>query len=510
MVIRTATAKHRASGIFLIEIALVIMVIGIIATVVLPLLELGNRYKSDEQDRSAIAQIRESLLAYAVRHGGFPGPLALDSSATLLSRTTLAPANMDGSAAVVAASENPYGAVPASLLGSSATSEKGTLWQYDVHPALRADQAFSFSTIGGLAGLHAMGRDAQGTGGSVVQLCRNVNTLMDIERRVRADTATLGDYLRLAAPRIWQTGFETSFDWRDGQFKPTLAADASVNNAWIIARSTASALVVARPNPLAYARLDRSNRVFVGDVPSTEQKASATANRNYRIYEHPKAGGGDAPGDDLRDYTGLTSAVLLTELQRQLQDAGQCARGASTCLNTELYLTVDNSVKGQYMVPATAPATGEVASGDPVGLSVYWTVTEAAQVSPLASPTTAPTSPTASGKQGTIAWAANGSACVPAASTATFTSMPALYLNIFAVLPGGTLSGGSYWLLQSQLLMSDGFSAGMLPSTALDSGSSQAATLRCRGTSPAQFRDRVGGGYELSDASAVSCTMTSD
>ena len=134
--------RRRTRGFFLVEIVLAIILLGVIAAAVFPLINLATRKESDNADRSALQQARESLLAYATRNGGFPGPLQLLNGGGILSRVATA----DGVTPIApdAATYTPYGALPGNMLGTAIRSSKATLFNYDVHPALRADLPFDF------------------------------------------------------------------------------------------------------------------------------------------------------------------------------------------------------------------------------------------------------------------------------------------------------------------------------------------------------------------------------
>ena len=107
-------------------------------------------------------------------------------------------------------------------------------------------------------------------------------------------------------------------------------------------------------------------------------------------------------------------------------------------------------------------------------------------------------------KNATVASGLNCAACVPLRHTANFTELPATRLDIYTVLPGS-----SYWLLASLPLQ--GASA-VLPSTALDSGSSHAATVKCYASSPIKFEPNTLPNYKISTGgdSGVSCLVTTD
>ena len=498
---------RRNRGFFLVEIAIALVLLGIIAAAVFPLLNLATRKESDNSDRAALVQARESLLAFATRNGGFPGPLALQLEGTALSRTT----TVDGVTAITPAGTasypvTPYGALPGNQLGTPARSSKGTLFNYDVHPALRSDRPFSFSAIAadpgkGFQDLHAPTNNNQGTGGSVGQLCRNLNTLIEIERLMVLNSASVVDGLRgLTSPRTWQTGAEGSLAWNPAT---SLFSSSTVNSAWVQNNSSPSAFVVTRPHAKAYARMDRANAVFAWDVPGNGN------DRTYRVYEHPSTGAMDSAVDDLRDYGGWSNGASLLELRSALQAAGQCSKPAEACLNTEMSVTFENAMQGQLYnvaggagVPVGSPATS-------IGLPLFW----------VSNTNAFPTSggvalPTGGVVQGSVVSSTNAAACVPvvgkdwgAVTTAFGTP---LYLHLYAVLPDG-----KYWEVAYKQLMnatSPGYpvGTGYVANTALDSGKSPNVTLKCFSPSPIRF-DTVSGGYSVPDASgSVSCTATNN
>jgi type II secretory pathway pseudopilin PulG len=485
----------RTGGFFLVEIALAIILLGIIAATVFPLLNLANRKESDNADRSALVQARESLLAYATRNGGFPGPLQLATIDSALSRTTV----LDGVTVVApeAATYTPYGALPGSLLGTPARSSKGTLFNYDVHPALRADLPFTFSDFlfpsGSLASavgfkdLHNPTYNKQGTGGSVGQLCRNVNTLIELERLMSVNNASLDTSSRIMTlPRVWQSGVDSFFAWTSGQFLPLVSG--TVTSQWTHQRSSPSAFVVTRPQAKAYARLDRANAVFVDDIPA------AGAYSSYRVYEHPTTGSQDSTVEDVRDYGGWSNAASLLELRAALQAAGQCTRPVDTCMNTELLVNFDNALTGQYY-------SGAAAVGSPIGLSLFWVVNDTT-TGVMTGSTTQPTGTLSA----TVASSANASACVPVVPkdwSAVSTFSAPLYLHLFALLPDG-----KYWEVALPKQMMNSTDTGVGTMTALNSGQSHAVTVKCFNATPTRF-EADGAGYTVPDPTLnVTCTAT--
>jgi type II secretory pathway pseudopilin PulG len=489
----------RRRGFFLVEIALAIILLGIIAAAVFPLINLVTRKESDNADRTALLQARESLLAYATRNGGFPGPLQLASVDGALSRMAM----VDGVAVIApeAVTYTPYGALPGSLLGTQTRSSKGALFNYDVHPALRADLPFTFSdflfpsgslaTGVGFKELHSPIRSSQGTGGSVGQLCRNVNTLIELERLMTVNNASLDTSLRsMTLPRVWQSGVDSFFAWTSGRFSPLL--DGTVTSSWTQQRSSPSAFVVTRPHAQAYTRLDRANAVFVDDIPA------AGAYSSYRVYEHPTTGGQDSAVDDLRDYGGWSNAASLLELRAALQAAGQCTRPVDSCMNTELLVNFDNALTGQYYAPA---GESGVAVGSPIGLPLFWVVNDSASGT-LVGSTTQPTGTLSA----TVANSSNASACVPVVhkdwSAVTAFGAP-LYLHVFALLPDG-----KYWevMLPKQMMNNDG--TGVALKTALDSGQSHAVTMKCFNGTPTRFEPDASAFTVPDPTLNVTCTAT--
>ncbi len=497
----------RTRGFFLVEIALAIILLGIIAAAVFPLLNLASRKESDNADRSALVQARESLLAYATRNGGFPGPLQLLTDGYgALSRTALADSVMPVSPA--SSPYTPYGALPGSLLGTPTRSSKGTLFNYDVHPALRADLPFNFSDFlypsGSLANtvgfkdLHSPTNSNQGTGGSVGQLCRNVNTLIELERLLTENKTLLETDTSLRSmtlPRVWQSsGVDSFFKWTDGRFSPT---DATPTSQWAQQRSSPSAFVVTRPQASAYARLDRANAVFKNDIPASGDYSA------YRVYEHPTTGGQDSAVDDLRDYGGWSNAASLLELRAALQAAGQCTRPVDTCMNTELLVNFDNALTGQFWAPNID--TVVVATGSPIGLSLFWVV-NADNSGPRAASAVQPPGLLSA----TVASSANASACVPVVAkdwSAVNAFVAPLYLHLFALLPDG-----QYWevALPKPMMNSTDTGAGAVAAkTALNSGQSHAVTVKCFNGTPTHFEAVGDSIYNAPDSyGSVTCSAT--
>ena len=501
----------RTRGFFLVEIALAIILLGIIAAAVFPLLNLASRKESDNADRSALVQARDSLLAYATRNGGFPGPLQLLTDGYgALSRTALADSVMPVSPA--SSPYTPYGALPGSLLGTPTRSSKGTLFNYDVHPALRADLPFNFSdffypsgdvpAIVGFKDLHSPTNRSQGTGGSVGQLCRNVNTLIELERLMTLNNASLTTTTRtMTLPRVWQTGVESAFKWvvdvptGGGRFSPL--SDGTVTAPWTQQRSSPSAFVVTRPQASAYARLDRANAVFIGDTPASGDYSS------YRVYEHPTTGGQDSAVDDLRDYGGWSNAASLLELRAALQAAGQCTRPVDTCMNTELLVNFDNALTGQFWAPNID--TVVVATGSPIGLSLFWVV-NADNSGPRAASAVQPPGLLSA----TVASSANASACVPVVAkdwSAVNAFVAPLYLHLFALLPDG-----QYWevALPKPMMNSTDTGVGAVAAkTALNSGQSHAVTVKCFNGTPTHFEAVGDSIYNAPDSyGSVTCSAT--
>jgi type II secretory pathway pseudopilin PulG len=488
-----------ARGFFLVEIALAIILLGIIAAAVFPLLNLATRKESDSTDRFALVQARESLLAYATRNGGFPGPLQLANDGGALSRTT----TVDGVTAIApnAVPFSPYGALPGSLLGTPTRSSKGALFNYDVHPALRADLPFTFSDLlfpsgilsstVGFQDLHNPTYNKQGTGGSVGQLCRNVNTLIELERLMTVNNVSLDTSLRsMTLPRVWQSGVESFFSWTGGRFSPLL--DGTVTSSWTQQRSSPSAFVVTRPHSSAYGRLDRANAVFVDDTPASGAYSS------YRVYEHPTTGGQDSAVDDLRDYGGWSNAASLLELRTALQAAGQCTRPVDACMNTELLVNFDNAMTGQYYAPAGESA---IAVGSPIGLPLFWVV----NTSVTAAVTGSTTQPTGS-LSATVASSTNAAACVPVVpkdwNAVTAFGAP-LYLHVYALLPDG-----KYWEVTLPKQMMNSAGSGVATMTALDSGQSHAVTVKCFNGTPTRFEPDASAFTVPDPTLNVACTAT--
>ncbi len=491
---------QRTRGFFLVEIVLAIILLGVIAAAVFPLLNLATRKESDNADRAALLQARESLLAYATRNGGFPGPLQLLNEGGVLSRTATA----DGVTPIApdAVTYTPYGALPGSLLGTSIRSSKGTLINYDVHPALRADLPFDFSGFlfpsgilspsVGFKHLHNPTRSSQGTGGSVGQLCRNVNTLIELERLMSVSSASVTNETRaMTLPRVWQTGVDTDFEWSGGRFSPKSSMTATVVSPWTHQRSSPSAFVVTRPQAAAYARLDRANAVFIGDTPS------AGAYSSYRVYEHPTTGSQDSAVNDQRDYGGWSQAASLLELRAALQTAGQCTRPVDSCMNTELLVNFDNSLTGQYWASISGSL---VEQGSPIGLPLFWAVNATATAAAGGS-TVQPTG----AMSGTVASGSNASACVPVVPKdwAAVTSFVApYYLHVFVLLEG------KYFEVSAPKQMMNSAGTGVALKTALDSGQSHAVTMKCYNSTPTQFIADVAGYTIPAPNTQVTCIAT--
>lgn len=164
--------------------------------------------------------------------------------------------------------------------------------------------------------------DTAGTGASLQQLCRNLNTLAAIETSVRAGIAPFASTSAYAAvqPRVWRDAFTANFT--------TPASN-----------STGVAALVARRNPYALRQYDRENNV------AAAANGYAKAAASLRMYENPATGENDAASTLTAAYAGNTSAISYNELRDALVKAGQCGSGAATCTNNQLYVTIQNNVQ---------------------------------------------------------------------------------------------------------------------------------------------------------------------
>ncbi|GAA4403883.1 hypothetical protein GCM10023089_08820 [Quisquiliibacterium transsilvanicum] len=327
MVRNRSASPCRHGGFALLELALSLLVLGIVLSVGLPMLSLQLRSASGATNAASVRAAADALVGHAVSSGGLPGPYRFDGTGSELANSDEVRSALrlsDG--APVRSSAGAPGALPADLLGVRGSGHQSHALLYDVHPGLRSDLPYVFSTAPyGSAGESS----TEGTGGSSVQLCRNLNTLIELERLGRAGAA--GHVLPL--PRAWR---DASSFLEPGK------------------NSTVMAAVVVRRNGSGLWQLDRENNVVAKTGLYTKDAAE------LRIYENP------ATRVDPGAYDGDVAAISLPALREALLSSGQCRGGAAACRNNQLHVTFQNDV--------TVRTSTDGAAGPSIGATMLWSI----------------------------------------------------------------------------------------------------------------------------------------
>lgn len=302
------TSPLHNRGIALLEVALAVTALSLIIAGLLPMVTAQYKRSTAAKNANATEVAKSALVGYAMMNGGLPPPYQFTGNSDINRATIASP--------VVVTSGGVAGALPYDLLGTPIYGALAIPLLYDAHPMLRRDLPFTFN-VNHYAGTNL---DTAGTGASLQQLCRNLNTLAAIETSVRAGatTFTYGAVL----PRVWRDALTANFT--------TPASN-----------STGVAAVVARRNPYALRQYDRENNVAA--TPSAGGYAKATA--SLRIYENPATGENDAASTLTAAYAGNASAISYNELRDALVKAGQCGSGPAACTNNQLYVTIQNNVQ---------------------------------------------------------------------------------------------------------------------------------------------------------------------
>ena len=321
-------------GFTLVEMAIVMIIVGLLAGVAFPMVSMLLKKGESERERAALTEAKEALLGHVLTNSGLPGPNAFaDDSRTHVAR------DVNGRPERTVAGVP--GALPSDRLGIGSRGTGNTLLLYDVHPALRSDLEFSFDPDSLV--LHEPDYDLQGTDGSMLRLCRNLNTLIYIENDpdgIYGPTPDLHRFQYLL-PRIWDS---TSF--------------SDDEHDHLRERSAAAAFVVVSRAQQSYASLDRQNSY---DDPYDY----VTGLLDQRVYENPATlFNQDIDCDQHGDRTDANTcyenqvlSVSLVELRQHLHRAGYCADGISKYRNDEVILTVSNFVTRSVV-------TGSVPTGD--------------------------------------------------------------------------------------------------------------------------------------------------
>jgi type II secretory pathway pseudopilin PulG len=298
-------------GIAMLELAIAMLALSLMIAGLLPMVMTQYKRSAAAKNANATDVAKSALVGYAMMNGGLPPPYQFTGN-TDSGRASIA-------SPVVVASAGAAGALPYDLLGTPISGALAIPLLYDVHPMLRRDLPFLFN-VNHYAGTNL---DTAGTGASLQQLCRNLNTLAAIETSVRAGTAPFAAAAAYAAvlPRVWHDGLTANFT--------TPASN-----------STGMAAVVVRRNPYALRLYDRENNVV-----AAASSAGVYGKAALHVYENPATGENGLASTSTAAYAGNTSAISYNELRDALVKAGQCGSGAAMCTNNQLYVTIQNNVQ---------------------------------------------------------------------------------------------------------------------------------------------------------------------
>lgn len=442
-------SKRLARGFLLMELALALIVMGGLAALLIPLLAMQGKLDVARQDILSMQQARDALVRQAVVGLGLPGPIRFLEADT--GGSGMAASHVDLSATLALQDLGRPGALPGQLLGVSTVSPLQTAYWYDVQPALRADVATAFyPAVKEVSGVWTFKSIAEqfdpdvntriSTGGIRTQLCRHLNSLQDIEQKIRIYPTAMSsqyvrDHINVTLPRIWAKGYESAFVWNSASGYATLTeanADAVFEN------SSAAAFVVVRRLPPAQRRLDRKNAVYqqVGTTGLDPTLGSlgkvypdAAGDRGFRVYENPLTAPVDNATSDANDYDGRVQAVSLGELADGLRQAGLCSTPPETCKAHQLFVRFANYVN-------SAPVTGS-----PQGLVLRWELMNRDSVSDTYTVL----------QSGDIANGSTSSgACMDAFNTAVVNEPTSRYLRVSFISPTGTVGyadglADGYW-----------------------------------------------------------------
>lgn len=439
--------KRTVRGFLLIELALALLVVGGLAAMLIPLFALQGKLDSARQDALSMQQARDALVRQAVVGMGLPGPIRfLDGN---VGGSTTAASHVELSATLEVMGLGRPGALPGQLLGVPTASPVQTAYAYDVQPALRADAATAYSpVVQNVAGtwffksimdqLDPVVNPNLSTGGVRTQLCRHLNTLQDVEQKIRVNpSATVSEYVRshinVTLPRIWAKGYESQFVWDSALGYATVT---SGTDDVVFENSSAAAFVVVRRSPPAQRRLDRQNAVHrqVGSTGLDPAFAdldvvypALAGARGFRVYENPLTPVVDSPTSDANDYDGRVQAVSLGELADGLRQAGVCSTPPEACKLNQLFVRFASYV-------SSAPL-----SGSAQGLTLRWELMNRDPISDAYSVL----------QSGDVA---NGSTtsgvCLDAFNTAVVSEPRSRYLRVSFISPTGAVGyadGGDYW-----------------------------------------------------------------
>jgi hypothetical protein len=463
--------SRRERGFLLLELALALIFIGGLTALLIPFFAMQGKLDSARQDVLSMQQARDALVSQAVSALGLPGPIRFLEADTGTSGTAASHVELSTTLEVLGLGRP--GALPGQVLGVPSVSTLQTAYWYDVQPALRADSATAFypavEQVGGVWAFKSIVNQFDpdvntnmSTGGVRTQLCRHLNTLQDIEQKIRAYTSAtstgyLRDYMNVTLPRIWAKDYESNFSWTSALGYATTAT-ATVDA--VFENSTAAAFVVVRRSPPAQRRLDRQNAVYqqVGttgldpDLSSvgTTLYPSLSGERGFRVYENPMTAPVDNATTDVRDYDGRVQAVSLGEMAYSLRQAGLCSTTAETCKVNQLFVRFANYV---YSAPVT---------GSAVGLTLRWELMNKDSV----------TDEYTALQSGDITNGSTSSgACLDAFNTAVVSEPTNRYLRVSFISPTGSVgyadgAAAGYWYRNAVLVDPDSTKA----ATAADSG----------------------------------------
>jgi type II secretory pathway pseudopilin PulG len=462
---------NRERGFLMLELALALIIIGGLTALLIPFFAMQGKLDSARQDVLSMQQARDALISQAVSGLGLPGPIRFLEADAGTSGTAASHVELSTTLEVLGLGRP--GALPGQVLGVPTVSPLQTAYWYDVQPALRADSATAFypavEQVGGVWVFKSIVNQfdpdvntKMSTGGVRTQLCRHINTLQDIEQKIRAypsamSTGYLREYMNVTLPRIWAKDYESNFSWTSALGYATTAT-ATVDA--VFENSTAAAFVVVRRSPPAQRRLDRQNAVYqqvgtTGLDPTLSSLGSTvypslSGERGFRVYENPMTAPVDNATTDVRDYDGRVQAVSLGELANGLRQAGLCSTPAETCKVNQMFVRLANYV---YSAPVT---------GSAVGLTLRWelmnkdSVTDEYTVLQSGDITNGSTS---------------SGACLDAFSAAVVSEPSNRYLRVSFISPTGSVgyadgAAAGYWYRNAVLVDPDSTKA----ATVADSG----------------------------------------
>lgn len=476
------TAPHQR-GFMMMELAIGLVLAGALVALLMPLLALQRDSNADRKDVLAMEQARAALLGQAAAGGGLPAPIQFAESSIGVENAS---SHLTLDASLAAVPLGWAGALPGQALGVPHISSVQTAYWYDAQPALRADAATAFfpkvTGTGGTAMFFAIidqfdpdQNTTMSTGGYKTQLCRNLNSLLDIEQNIRTGKSTYSPaFLRVTLPRVWAAGNENGFSWNSTGGYSDIAAETSE---LVFSNSAAAALVVTKRQPPALRRLDRQNTVYQQvpgsglDKPLTDRGVSAypaglsaVGGFGFRVYENASTPAADDPTLDTADYAGLVQSVSLGEFAQSLRGAGLCTKPSEACKANQLFVRFSNSVR-------SAPPAGLA-----TGLPMRWSLVDNGGLIHQSGDVA----------QGT----ATEGVCLDAFATDSAIDAPALSLQLAFISPSGTVgyTSSPAWYRSGLLVDPDATrdpetATSWRPLTALSAAEAgKTVTVSCTGT----------------------------